>query len=325
VVLIHEGGRTTATAFDDASCPGFSGPIKDIVDRLDPAIDLVISGHTHRAYVCRQGGRLVTSAGAEGRIITDIDLTIDPATADVLQATARQLAVVNDTAVNPLPDKYPTLAKDAALSPLVDFYTAQAAPLAQRRLGEISTSLTREPTSSGESALGSLIADAHLAATRTAGAQIALMNRGGMRTDLRADRGYLTYSDLFAVHPFGNLLVTLSLTGEQLDALLEEQWTSTDTILQVSSGFTYDWDAGAVPGQRVDISSIRLDGVPIEAKRTYRVTVNDFLAQGGEGFTVFKQATDPIRGVMDVEALEEYVARHSPLSAPAGRRIVRLN
>jgi 5'-nucleotidase len=325
VVLIHEGGRTTATAFDDADCPGFSGAIKDIVARLDPAIDVVVSGHTHRAYVCRHAGRLVTSAGAEGRMVTDINLTIDPATADIRQSTARQLAVVNDTAPNPLPDTYPTLTKDAAVTPLVDFYKAQAAPLAQRRLGEISASLTREPNSAGESALGDLIADAQLAATRAAGAQIAFMNRGGMRTDLRGDRGHVTYSDVFAVHPFGNQLITVSLTGTQLHALLEQQWTVNDTVLQVSNGFSYEWDAAAPPGQRVAMASIRLEGVPIEAQRLYRVTVNDFLAQGGEGFTVFKQGADPVRGMVDVAALERYVSEHSPVRAPEGQRIRRRN
>jgi 5'-nucleotidase len=325
VVLIHEGGRTTATAFDDLTCPGFTGAIQDIVARLDPAIDVVVSGHTHRSYVCRQNGRLITSAGSEGRFVTAIDLTLDPATTDVRSSVARQLAVVNDVAPNPLPDAYPTLTADSSLAPLVEFYKAQAAPLAQRRLGQISASITRDPDAAGESPLGSLIADAQLAATRQAGAQIAFMNRGGMRTELRGDRGYLTYSDVFAVHPFGNLLVTLSLSGAELDALLEQQWTVADTILQVSNGFSYEWNAAAPPGKRVDIASIRLNGAPIEAQRMYRVTVNDFLAQGGEGFTLFKQAANPVRGQMDVAALETYVIEHSPLQAPVGQRIRRRN
>jgi 5'-nucleotidase len=324
VVLIHEGGRNRSEAFDDTTCAAFRGPIEDIVTRFDPAIDLVISGHTHRTYICRIAGRLVTSAGAEGRFLTDIDLSIDPRTRDVVAASARQLAVVNDAAVNPLPAKYPTLAKDARISAQVRQYNERAAPLAQRRLGPLTDTINRVVTPAGETPLGSLIADAQLEATRSSGAQIAFMNRGGMRTDLRAtDDGYLTYGDVFAVHPFGNLLVTLTLTGEQIDTLLEQQWSVTDTILQVSTGFYYEWNASAPPGQRVDISRTRLDGKPLEAQRSYRVTVNDFLAQGGDGFTLFRQATDPVRGAMDVVALENYVSTHLPLNAPPAGRIVR--
>jgi 5'-nucleotidase len=322
-VLIHEGGRGHSDAFDDATCSDFNGPIVDIVTRFDPAIDLVVSGHTHRAYVCRIAGRLVTSAGAEGRFLTDIDLSIDPTTRDVVAASARQLAVVNDAAVNPLPERYPTIAKDARVSAQVQQYNERAAPLGQRRIGALTDTITRTVTAAGETPLGSLIADAQLEATRSAGAQIAFMNRGGMRTDLRGTDGYLTYSDVFAVHPFGNSLVTLTLTGAQIDALLEQQWTVTDTILQISAGFYYEWNASAPPGQRVDITRIRLDGQPLDPQRGYRVTVNDFLAQGGDGFTLFKQAADPLRGVMDVGALESYASAHAPLKAPPAGRIVR--
>jgi 5'-nucleotidase len=323
VVLIHEGGRNRSEAFEDTTCADFRGPIEDIVARLDTAIDFVISGHTHRTYICRIAGRLVTSAGAEGRFLTDIDLSIDPGTRDVVAASARQRAVVNDAAVNPLPAKYPALAKDARVSAQVRQYNERAAPLAQRRLATLTDTINRTVTPAGETPLGSLIADAQLEATRSRGAQIAFMNRGGMRTDLRGTDGYLTYSDVFAVHPFGNLLVTLTLTGEQIDTLLEQQWSVTDTILQVSAGFYYEWSASAAPGMRVDISRIRLDGKPLDPQRDYRVTVNDFLAQGGDGFTLFKQATDLVRGVMDVVALENYVSAHVPLKAPPAGRIVR--
>jgi 5'-nucleotidase len=323
VVLIHEGGRNRSESFDDTRCSDFSGPIVDIVARFDPAIDLVISGHTHRTYTCRVAGRLVTSAGAEGRFVTDIDLSLDPRTRDVIAASARQLAVVNDAAANPLPSRYPTLAKDARVSTQVREYNERAAPLARRRIGSLTNTIDRTPTPAGETPLGSLIADAQLEATRSSGAQIAFMNRGGMRTDLRGTDGALTYSDVFAVHPFGNLLVTLTLTGAQIDTLLEQQWSLTDTILQVSKGFYYEWQASAPPGERVDLRRIRLDGQPLDPQRSYRVTVNDFLAQGGDGFTVFEQATDPVRGVMDVVALENYVSTHAPLQAPPSGRIVR--
>ncbi|MBB6095380.1 5'-nucleotidase [Povalibacter uvarum] len=326
VVLIHEGGLTAQKVFDDPTCPEFTGAIRDIVRRFDPAIDVVVSGHTHRPYICHDSGRLVTSAGAEGRIITDIDVTIDTATKDIVRSQATQLAVVNDTAPNPLPLRYPTLAKDPKLTPLVTFYNDQAAPLAQREVARISADIVRAPATTGESALGDFIADAQLIATRApeaGGAQIALMNRGGMRADLRADKGYITYSDVFSVHPFNNGLITLTLTGEQIDEVLELQWGPADTMLQVSEGFSYEWDGRKPVGERVDFASISLNGQPLEATKSYRVTVNEFLAMGGDNFKVLAKASDRVRGIMDVEALERYVTARSPISAPALGRIRR--
>jgi 5'-nucleotidase len=326
VVLIHEGGRTSDARFDDSSCRDLSGPIKQIADRLDPAIDVIISGHTHRSYICRRSGRLITSAGAEGRFVTEIDITIDPRSGDATSAIARQRAVVNDLAANPLASRYPTLPRDARLSTLVRSYKERVAPLAERKVGTILTNITRQVTPAGESALGDLIADAQLAATRSArngGAQIALMHSGGVRNDLEAARGLLTYGDLFAVHPFGNVLITLSLTGEQLRSLLEEQWTHTNTLLQVSEGFNYTWDAARPLGARVDAGSMRLNGVPIDPRTKYRVTLNEFLAYGGNGFTVPTKGLEQTRGVVDVEALERYLSEHSPVGAPATNRITR--
>ena len=328
VILIHEGGYTTQRTFDDATCPGFTGRILQIMDRLDPAIDLVVSGHTHRPYICRHGGRLVTSAGSEGRIVTDIDLTIDPATKDIVAATARQLAVVNDTASNPLPQAYPTLRQDAQLLPLVTLYNTQAAPLAQHGIGRITRDISRTAGPSGESPLGDVIADAQLAASRApelGASQVAFMNEGGMRADLRSVDGRISYSDVFSIHPFGNGLITLSLTGAQIDTLLEQQWLQQENQLQVSKGFSYAWDAAAPVGRRVDIGSIRLNGAAIDPSRSYRVTVNEFLAQGGDGFAVLAEGTEPIRGVTDVQALEKYLADNSPLAPPATDRVKRLN
>ena len=328
VVLIHEGGYTAQAAFDDTTCPDFKGPILQIMDRLDPAIDVVVSGHTHRAYICRHGGRLVTSAGSEGRIVTDIDLTIDTHSGNIVDAGARQLAVVNDTATNPLPQAYPTVAADNRMRSILDLYNTAAAPLAQREVGRITQEMPRAATESGESMLGDVIADAQLAATSTTqlgGSQIAFMNDGGIRTDLRGSQGLVSYSDAFSIHPFGNGLITLSLTGAQIDKLLEQQWTHSGSQLQVSKGFSYEWNAGAPLGQRVDMASIRLHGVPLDPAKTYRVTVNEFLAQGGDGYSVLIEGTDRVRGVTDVQALTNYLAENSPLAPPAIGRVRKLH
>ena len=327
VLLIHEGGRTSATAFDDTACPDFNGGILPILDRLDPAVSIVISGHTHRTYICRRDGRLITSAGWQGRYLTDVELRIDPRSRRLVDASATQIAVTNSTAAV----ANGSASQNAAVQAIADAYTTAAAPLAQRPVAELREDIARAQSPTGESALGDLIADAELAATAApanGGAQIALMNTSGIRTDLRAQDGHVAYRAISAVHPFGNALVTLTLTGAQIHELLEEQWTSaaavlhaSENMLQVSEGFTYEWRPDGVPGAKVDPASIRLNGVPIEPTQRYRVTANEFLAGGSDGFKVFASGTDRLRGVLDAEALERYLTAHSPVSAPRVARI----
>ena len=323
VLLIHEGGRTSATAFDDATCPGFTGDILPILDRLDPAIDVVVSGHTHQAYICRRSGRLVTSAGSQGRFATSIELTIDPRAHRVMNTSARQFAAVNDLAPNPDAVRYPTIAKSAAVQAIVDDYSTAAAPLTDRTVAQLSADIPHVISDSGESALGDLIADAQLAATAAAdqgGAQIAIMNVTGIRAPLLAKDGHVTYGAVHAIHPFGNALITLSLSGAQIHELLEMQW-SYGSKLVFSGGFTYEWSAADAAGARIDPSSIKLNGTVIDPDRSYRVTANEFLANGGDAFSVFAEGKDRVRGVLDSEALERYLAAHSPVVPPPLGRV----
>src|SRR6185369_1666607 len=164
IVLIHEGGFVSSTRFDESGCPGFRGPILSIVERLDPAVDVVVSGHTHRTYICRHAGRLVTSAGNEGRFLTDIDLTIDPLTRDVSSSEARQLPVINDTRPNPLVSQYPQSPLDEVLAGRVTRWHRSVAPLAERRVGNLTGEWTRRPNAAGETGLGQLVVDAQLEA-----------------------------------------------------------------------------------------------------------------------------------------------------------------
>jgi 5'-nucleotidase len=318
VVLIHEGGLTSQTTFDDTTCPDFSGDILPIVDRLDPAIAVIVSGHTHRTYICRRNGRLVTSAGSQGRFVTEIELILDPTSRRVLSSSAKQIAVTN---------RLPSSVTSAEVQDLVDAYTMAAAPLTQRVVASIREDITRRESADGESALGNLVADAHLAAMSAldaGGGQIAVMNSSGIRADLLADNGRVTYGDIHAVHPFANSLITLTLSGTQLHALLEQQWLRGDSVLQISAGFRYEWRASGAPGARVDIASMRLNGRPIDPTGKYRIVTNEFLANGGSGYTVLTEGTDRTRGILDSEALEKYLAAHSPLSRPAGGRIQRV-
>lgn len=310
VVLIHEGGLPSGSY---NACPGISGPIVGIVERLHPAVDVVVSGHTHRAYNCRIAGKLVTSADSYGRMLSEIDLSLDRASGDVVAAVADNVIVRH------------SFARDPRQTALIAAYEAVARPLAERVVGRLPAPLTREVNPAGENGIGRLVADAQLAATRAAGAQVALMNPGGLRADLVPGAGgVVTYADLFAVQPFNNNLVTLTLDGAQFLALIENQLRGAEPRpLKVSRGLSYTWDAARPEGQRVLPGSVRLDGRPVLPGDSVRVTVNSFMASGGDGYTVFNAGRDRQTGIMDLDALEAWVrSAPAPDTTP---RIVRLN
>ncbi|MEQ1804126.1 MAG: bifunctional metallophosphatase/5'-nucleotidase [Burkholderiaceae bacterium] len=317
VVLIHEGGMPSG---DYNECPGISGPIVEIVSKLDKAVDLVVSGHTHRAYTCRIDGRLVTSADKFGTIVSEIDLQLDPQSGDVISAAANNVIVRTDR-----------FAPDAAQTQLIAAYQQLAAPLAKRIVAHLPGALSRDETPAGESPIGQVIADAQLAATRAAdrgGAQLALMNPGGVRAALvPAPGGEVRYEDLFAVQPFYNNLVTLTLSGAQLLQVLEAQWLNQPRprILQVSTGFGYAWDASRPVGQRVVAGSVQIKGKTLDPEANYRVTVNSFLSSGGDNFQALKLGRDARTGVMDVDALEAYLASQPALPRDMPQRIQRVN
>jgi 5'-nucleotidase len=315
VVVIHEGGEQVGR-YDE--CVGISGAIKDIVERLDDEVDVVASGHTHRAYNCVIDGKRVTSAYSHGRLITDIDLVLDPVSHDVVETAARNVIVTRDLA-------------DPSVDTYVKEIVAKAAPQANRVIGnttgELKAPVRPIPAgASGESTLGNLVADAMLAATRDAqqgGAVIAFQNPGGVRADINA--GDITFGEVFSVQPFANNLVTLTLTGAQLDTLLEQQFQPAGTsILQVSQGFSFAWSASAPRGDKVDPASITLHGTRIDPAASYRVTVNNFMASGGDGYTVLTQGKDFLTGALDVDALDAYLRANNPVSPPALGRVTQL-
>ena len=341
VVLIHQGLSTTG-GYNDQSCPGVDGDLMPILARLDPEVDLVVSGHTHNAYICDYGRIdpsrpfLVTSAGRYGTLVTDITLTIDPGADRVLERRASNLIVQGEayrgsSGEVAVTDRYPAYERHAAVAALVDRYAAAAVPVAGRVVGRMSGPAERAAAPSGENVLGNLIADAQLAATRspeTGGAQIAFMNAPGVRADIVAAGGNVTYGDLFAAQPFGNSLVVKTFTGRQLKALLEQQFASgtnsaeRPVMLMPSQGFTFSYDLSRPAGSR--IVDMRLDGQPIRDDATYRVTMNSFLATGGDNFTIFREGTDTLGGPQDLDALEAYFARPNPVTPPATDRIRNL-
>jgi 5'-nucleotidase len=323
IAVIHEGGRAAARTGAGGECVQASGPIFDIVDRLDRAVDLVLSGHTHQSYLCRRNGVPVAQSGAYGRLLAEIDLRLDPATGDVVPGslTMSNLPVLHDPA-----------RVDAAVAAIVERYASLARPRAEREVGRLREAVGTQPSAGGDSPAGRLIADAHLAATRgkaVGAAQIAFMNPGGIRAGLamRAPEGAVSYGDAFAMQPFGNSLVTMTLTGAQIATLLEQQWTGVNRdrprILQPSAGFGYVWDANAPAGARVVPGTMRLDGRLIEPQAVYRVTVNSFLADGGDGFTVFTEGEGRVGGPQDLDALTTWLRARSPLTPDAVPRIER--
>ncbi|WP_328333636.1 bifunctional metallophosphatase/5'-nucleotidase [Kribbella sp. NBC_00382] len=323
VVLIHEGGvLSDPKAFN--GCPGISGPITDIAKNLDPAIDAVISGHTHQSYNCSINDpagkpRLVTSASSFGKVVTEVRLSIDLATNDVdrLNTLANNHIVTQD------------VPKDRDLTKLITKYQTLVAPIETKVIGHITTpSVVKTPDDSQESPLGNLIADAQLAdpSTVTNGKTpvVAFMNPGGIRADLASNAGAVTFGQAFTVQPFNNFLVSMDMTGTQIKTLLEQQFSganqAANKVLQVS-GITYTYNPAAAPGAKVVAGSIKIAGQPLVDGTTYRISTNNFLSDGGDGFPAFTTATDKFFGGLDIDAFANYLAAHDPYTPGPTDRI----
>ena len=324
VVVFHQGSSQVDPTGSIDECKGglAPGPFVDEVTEMSSEIDVVMSGHSHQGYVCDLAGKKVISGSSFGRLVSDVDLEIDRRTHQVTSVSARNVPVTQDVPVDP------------DVQRIVDFYTEQAAPIANRVVGSVTADLTTTASASGEHAMGEVVADSQLAATEsTGGAVVAFMNPGGVRSPILYAAsaggeapGEVTYGELFTVQPFGNSLVTMSLTGAQIKEMLEQQWSGNNAtapkVLLPSEGFTYSWSASAPAGSKVDASSMAIAGVPVDATATYRVTVNSFLAEGGDSFLVLRDGTDRVGGAIDVDATEAYFAGGSPIAPPPLDRIV---
>ncbi|MGH9110960.1 MAG: bifunctional metallophosphatase/5'-nucleotidase [Acidimicrobiales bacterium] len=331
IVLVHEGGvPVTGSPFN--GCTGISGPIVDIVDRLDPEIDAVISGHTHQAYNCVIDGIPVTSAASFGRLVTDMDLTLDGRSKKITSISVDNQIVTRD------------VPRATVITDLIARYKALSDPLAKRVVGTITADITRTQNTAGESALGDVIADSQLLATtppELGGAVAAFMNPGGIRADLlfaasgAEGDGNVTFEEIFTVQPFGNSLVTMTLTGAQIETMLEQQFCGINAgaprVLQPSVGFTYTWNAAGAgaadcaTADAVDPTTIAIGGVPVDPAASFRVTVNSFLATGGDGFVVLNDGTDRLGGAVDLDAVEDFFAANPGGVGPGPQdRITRI-
>jgi 5'-nucleotidase len=351
VLVIHQGGSQQATAPavpDPSSCQNFAGAITDIVKGLRPEFGLVVSGHTHRFYSCALpnssgANSVVTSAGSFGVLVTDISVTLDKRTRKFTEISARNVIVENgvrnpdgswarDAAGNFVRN---TALVDPEVKVIADKYRTAVAPISNRIVGKISSDIVTTAAPSGESPLGDVIADAQLKYTQTsANAQIAFMNPGGIRASLVYNNspggepaGDVTYGECFTVQPFNNLVVTQTFTGQQIKNVLEQQFVgfggqTVQRILQVSNGFTYTYSASAPAGSKV--SNMAFNGAPISLTATYRVTSNDFLANGGDGFTNLSLGTDRVTAPgFDVDALVAYLGT-GPIAPGPVNRITRI-
>ena len=330
VVLLHEGGFSEGGEEGDDCVGGLTDPLNSIVTGFDDAVDLVIAGHVNDEFVCELNGMWVTMADNAGRLYTDIDTTLNRFTGEMSITAIDNVPTYHDDVAAPV----------SALTDLVAQWQALADVEGNVVIGEITADITEDYEPGGDSPIGNLIADAQLAATDDAGtgnAEVAFMNNGGVRTDdgflftasgSEAD-GEVTYAEAFAVQPFGNSLVTMTLTGQQIHDLLEQQFQGpTDAdweILHVSDGFTYTWDADGAVGDKVDPADIELNSVAIDLGADYRVTVNSFLAGGGDGFSILPSGTDQIGGDLDLDAMVDYMGDNSPVAPPDVDRITRLN
>ena len=327
VLLIHEGLRQTGEAADPNGCAGISGGLEPVIAQLTADIPVVISAHSHASYNCRIGDHLVTSASSYGRMITRVMVEVDSATGRIVRAAATNQVVTRD------------VARDPVLSKIAGKYSGLVAKTAREIVGSIAANLLSSANAAGESPLGDIVADAQLAATSGAdrgGAEVAFTNSGGIRESIVTNPpasverpAPVTFGDVFDVQPFGNIIMTFTMTGDMIKRLLEQQFDNPGPgarrMLQVSAGFTYQYRLTAPAGQRVAADSIQLNGRRIAATDRVRVTASDFLLNGGDAFTVFGESTDRVAGGADIAALVDYFKARSPVSPPPQNRIERMD
>ena len=323
VVVIHQGDSTVGANGPNDCNLAANGALSAINAGVSANVDAIISGHTHTQYNCQLPDpkgqlRTVIQSLSFGRLLSVLDLKINTRSGEVQRglSTARNEIVTR------------TVTPDPAVQAIVTEAVTKSAPIANQQVGTITTDIVRAAVPSGESPLGNLIADSQLAATTSAGAQIALMNPGGVRADLSfasspagEGNGVVTYGEAFTVQPFGNILQTWTYTGAQIDAVLEQQWLANGPtrILQPSSTLRYTQTLANPIGDRV--SNITIGGVPVDPAASYRVTVNNFLATGGDSFSTLTVGTDVTGGPIDIDAFTAYLTANSPVSPPATDRI----
>ena len=330
VLLIHQGASITGR-YDDPSCPGLAGDILPILAKLDPAIRLVVSGHTHNAYICRVpmaggGTRLLTSSGKYGALVTDIRLTFDRA-GGAMTGERGEFVIVQGAPIStakltaPLVPSHRVFPADPEVAAIVARYKQAASGAANRPVGRLGQAVFKGEDIGKESTAAELISDSQLFVARDPArgkADFALMNNGGARTDLLPEAdGTVRFGQIFAMQPFANNVVTKSYTGAEIKAVLEQQFDSglntvaKPNLLMPSANFRFSFDKSRPAGQR--IVAMTLGGKPIDPSKLYRVAVNNFLASGGDNFTLLAGGSQPVDAGLDLDATEAYLATNPPV------------
>lgn len=303
VLLAHDPFEGSSTA------P--TGEVVDLANAVDDEVDVIFAGHNHGGLNKVIDGKLVVEAYSYGTAFSDVNLKIDRVTHDVISSTGEIVDV-----------KHEGMTPDPEITQMIKDYQDQNAPIMNKPVGKTEADITRTANASGESALGNLIADGMLAAMKT---DFAFMNSGGIRNDLPA--GDITYGSMFSVQPFGNVLTKMTLTGAQMKALLNQQWTETSTKIGQIAGFTYSYDDSKPIGQRI-VEIKKADGTPLQDSATYTIVVNDFMATGGDGYTELTKGTNREAGPVDLDATIEYLKTKfadGPIKAAIENRITKVN
>ena len=327
VVLIHQGGTQEPPTSDYDGCTGFNGPIAEMAPRFSSLVDVVVSGHTHQPYVCTQRDpqgrpRLVTSAASYGQMVTETNFTIDSRSKDINRNSFVSHNVLVDRATTP----------DPAETAVIDKWKTLAGPIAATVVGTVAQDVTGDASGNRgiETPMADLIADSILWGTQSGNSQIAFMNVGGVRASFLVNQisngeapGKITYTEAYNVAPFGNLLVTMDMTGQQIKDTLEQQYDPTRDrqylALGVSEGFSYTWDDSRPQGSKVVAGSMTLNGAPMSMTATYRVGTLNFLANGGDNFTGFMSGTNLLGGKEDLQNLVDYLGTHPGITPPPDR------
>ena len=316
VAVIHQGGSQSGAVV--------SGDIVQIVNRLDGDVDVVISAHSHtmiNGLVKNKANKdvLVTQAYSAGTAYADITVEIDPFTRDIVRKTA----TIPTTWVYKVDGVTPAVTPDPVVTSIVVAADAKVGPMVNVTIGYVTASITNSQNTAGESALGNLIADSQRVYE---GTDFAFINPGGIRNNIiynPAVSGAVTWGDLFSVQPFGNQMVTMTMTGQQIYDLLAQQWNSSPSKMLQISGLSYSWGLDPTSNRGV-IIEVSKNGTLIDKSATYTVTTNNFLTSGGDGFTVFKSGLNPVIGAADIDVLVAYIKSLSqPFSAVINGRIIK--